>query len=56
MEVKAQRPGESLLHAYGRATPQQKLQISLIRGAEGTASVIVSVEEALHLIKETLSK
>ena len=46
-EIKHQKPGESAEHAYGRTTPQQRLQIDLLRRAGATATTVLSVEEVL---------
>lgn len=51
LEVKFQRPGESLPHARGRVTPGQAMQIQRLRRAGATADVVTSVEEALEMIE-----
>lgn len=54
IEVKHQKPGESLEHAKGRASPGQLMQIRRIREAGGYAEVVTSIEEALALVKAGL--
>jgi hypothetical protein len=54
LEAKHQRPGESLAHALGRATPAQLEKIQQINTAGGTAAVVTSVDGALALIREAL--
>lgn len=51
MEVKAQRPGESAEHALGRVTPAQHAQIGEILASGGVAGPVLSVADALDLIK-----
>lgn len=53
-EVKHRKPGESAEHAYGRATPQQRLQISRLQRAGAIAHVVLSPEEAITHITRTL--
>lgn len=53
-EVKFQRPGESEQHARGRASASQISQIEQIRRAGGVAGVVLSVEEALSLVRAAL--
>jgi hypothetical protein len=52
-EVKYQRPGESVQHARGRATPGQLKQIKDLRRAGATADVILSAAEAIAVIEHT---
>lgn len=56
IEVKFQRPGESIEGALSRATPGQRVQIMRIRNAGGTAGVVTTVEGALDLIEEARSQ
>jgi hypothetical protein len=49
IEVKAQRPGESLAHAYGRVTPSQQMRLDELHAAGASAGVALSVEEALEI-------
>jgi len=56
LEAKHQRPGESLTHALGRATPAQLEKIQQINTAGGTAAVVTTVEGALALIREALAE
>lgn len=56
LEVKFQRPGESLKRALGRATELQLHQIKLIQEAGGVAGVVASVEQALQLIHDSRVK
>jgi hypothetical protein len=56
MEAKFVRAGESRAHALGRVTPLQHEQIAKIRRAGGTAGVVTSVDEALALIDEAMSR
>lgn len=55
-EVKFQRPGESLEHAKGRASPTQRVQIQKIIRAGGMAGVVTSVEETFDLIDRAFLK
>lgn len=55
-EVKHQKPGESVEHARGRATPIQLNQIEKIRAAGGVAGVVLSPEETLELIGQALGQ
>ena len=50
MEIKFPKPGESIEHARGRATIQQRSQIKRIIAAGGMAGVVTSVDEALDLV------
>lgn len=54
-EVKHQKPGESEEHARERATPLQRIKIQRINAAGGTGRVILTPEEALDVIKHTLT-
>lgn len=54
LEVKHQKPGESLAHALSRASPAQLLQIRLIEEAGGYAGVVTTVEDALEIIERGL--
>lgn len=56
IEVKHQKPGESLEHAKGRASPGQLLQIQRIREAGGYADVVTSVEETVELVRNSLAQ
>lgn len=56
LEVKHQKPGESLEHAKGRASPAQLLQLKRIKLAGGYGDVVTSVEESLDLIRKTLQQ
>lgn len=56
MEIKHPKPGESIAHARNRATPEQRRQIRLINRAGGMAGVVVSVDEALDLIRRAFVK
>jgi len=56
IEVKFQRPGESLAHAVGRATPQQLVQIHRLRRAGAVADVVTAPEQALALIRARLER
>lgn len=53
LEVKYQRPGESEKHAVGRASALQLQQIERLRGAGAAASVVLSPEEALSVIRSS---
>lgn len=55
LEVKYQRPGESLQHALGRATRLQEYQLRAIREAGGVARVVTTVEDALSAVETALS-
>lgn len=55
LEVKHQKPNETEEHARERATPLQRVQITRINAAGGTARVILTPEEALDVIARTLS-
>lgn len=50
LEVKCQRPGESVEAARSRATRLQEAQLDKLRAAGAGAAVVLSVEEALHVI------
>lgn len=54
-EVKHRKPGESIEHAYGRATPVQLAQIEVLRRAGAVAGVVISAAETLALIAQALS-
>jgi hypothetical protein len=54
LEVKFQRPGESVEAALARTTPLQSAQIARIRSAGGVAAVVTSVQQALDLIGREL--
>lgn len=54
LEVKHPKPGETLAHAEGRASPTQHVQIERIRMAGGTAEVVTSVEQALEVVHTSL--
>jgi len=56
MEIKHQKPGESVEHARSRATPQQRKQIRLINNAGGVAGVVTSVAEAIDMIRRAYVK
>lgn len=51
LEVKCPRPGESEEHARERATLRQRVQIERLRAAGAEAAVVVSVEEAVEVVK-----
>jgi hypothetical protein len=50
LELKFQRPSESLDHALARTTPQQRVQIARINAAGGIAGTVTTVKDALDLI------
>lgn len=54
LEVKHQKPGESVEGAKARTTPVQHVQISRINTAGGYATTVISVTEALDFIAESL--
>ena len=54
MEIKHQKPGESIEHAKLRTTPGQRFQIREINKAGGMARTVTSPEEALKLIAQGL--
>lgn len=56
LELKHQKPGESVAHARDRATPNQLLRIDRIRAAGGTAGVVISVDEALSLCEQAIRR
>lgn len=56
IEVKYQRPGESVEHALSRVSAQQEFQMEAIRRAGGVAGAVTSVEAALELVEQSLSK
>lgn len=56
LEVKHQKPGESLEHAKSRASPAQLLQLKRIKEAGGYGDVVTSVEESLDLIHQTINQ
>jgi hypothetical protein len=56
LEVKFQRPGESIAHAVGRTTPQQQEQIARINRSGGMAATVTTVAEALGLIDRAREK
>lgn len=56
LEVKHQKPGESLEHAKSRASPAQLLQLKRIKAAGGYGDVVTSVEESLDLIHQTINQ
>ncbi len=49
-EVKHQKPGESLAHVMNRVSPTQWREIHNIHTAGGTAEVITSASEAIHIM------
>ena len=51
LEVKHQKPNESLEHARGRATSHQLNYIKKIRNAGGVGEIVLSVEEALKALE-----
>lgn len=51
LEVKCQRPGESIQHARERVTPRQHQMLYQIHLAGGTSAVVVTVEEALSVLR-----
>lgn len=54
LEVKYQRPGESVEHALSRVTPRQWQQIREINQAGGYAAVVLNPAGALAAIGEAL--
>jgi hypothetical protein len=56
LEVKFQRPGESAEHAVGRTTQQQLVQIERINRSGGAAATVISVDEAVAVIKAGLTR
>lgn len=56
LEVKLQRPGESLEHALDRATPGQLHELERIAEAGGAGAVVTSAESALSVIELALRK
>lgn len=54
LEVKAQRPGESVEHARNRATPTQLATLSAMELAGAPARVVLSPAEALTAIADAL--
>jgi hypothetical protein len=54
IEVKHRKPSESREHALGRVTPQQRHQLNRIIEAGGVAGAVVSVEEAIGLVRSAL--
>lgn len=56
IEAKAQRQGESELHARSRVTATQTAQLEALRRAGATAGVALAVNEALYLVRLALSK
>ena len=56
LEVKHPKPGESRMKARERATVQQRKQIRLINEAGGVATVVVSVKEALTVVRSGLER
>lgn len=51
LEVKFPQPGESADHARGRATTIQLVQLGAIERAGGFAAVVLSVQEALDVLR-----
>ena len=56
LEVKKQSPGESIDHAYARATELQLYQRDRVIAAGGWSSVVLSVAEALDHIGQALGE
>ena len=56
LEVKHQKQGESIEHAKGRASVRQVYQIERIRKAGGISEVVLTPEEALEVIAQTLEQ
>lgn len=54
IEVKAQRPRESVEHALARVTLRQWASIEALRRAGATAGPALSVEDALALVRYAL--
>lgn len=54
LEVKFQRPGESVEHALSRVTPRQWQQIREINEAGGYAAAVLNPAGALAAIREAL--
>lgn len=55
LEAKAQRVGESVEHARGRATELQLAVIAAMQRAGATAGVVLTPEEAVELVESALS-
>lgn len=51
LEVKCQRPGESVEAARRRVTVRQALTLEAMRGSGAVAEVVVTVEEALSVLR-----
>lgn len=56
LEVKHQRPGESLAAAVERATPLQREQIRKLRAAGAVAEVVTSAQQATAFIRARLER